>query len=59
MQTKNKFCMQIFFGNLLLEYKIQFAVEKKIGAISKLFGTIFAVSVRKMLVIQFRYMEII
>ena len=62
---KNKFCMQFsFFKKCLFEYKNQFAVEKKT---QKIFGgnfkitcrQIFVVAIKKMLVIQFPYMEIV
>ena len=56
--------MQIFFfKKCLFEYENQFAVEKKhkkfLGAISKVLRKIFVVAIKKMLVTQFPYMEIV
>ena len=53
-----------FFKKCLFEYENQFAVVKKkhekiLGAISKRFKKIFVVAIKKMLVIQFQYMEIV
>ena len=58
---KIKFCMQnFFFKKCLFEYVNQFAVEKKT---QKIFGgnfkKNFVVAIKKMLVIQFPYMEIV
>ena len=51
----------IIFGKYLFELKVRFAVEKKIEAISILlqFFENFCCRNRKMLVIQFSYMEIV
>ena len=52
-----------FFKKCLFEYENQFAVEKKhkkfLGAISKILRKMFVVAIKKMLVIQFPYMEIV
>ena len=50
-----------FFKKCLFEHENQFAIEKKkiLGAISKVLRKIFVVAIKKMLVIQFPYMEIV
>ena len=52
-------CKFFVFRNCLFDYKISFAVEKKIRASSILNGKLFVVVIRKMLTIQFSYMEIV
>ena len=61
--VKNKICMQKFFGNCLFWYKIRFAVENKNKQTLERFQYClekFLLSPsKKMLVIQFSYMEIV
>ena len=52
-----------FFEKCLFEYKHQYAVKKKhntnFGAIPKALGKFFVVAIKKMLVKQFPYIEIV
>ena len=57
-------CKTFFSKKCLFEYENHFKVEKKntkkiLGAISKILGKMFVVAIKKMLVIQFPYMEIV
>ena len=58
---KNKFCMQFFSKNVFFEYEKHFAVEKKhkkkIGGNFKNVLKKIVVAIKRMLVIQFPYME--
>ena len=60
---KFKFCMQkLFLENACLSTKFVLVLKKKqkiFGAISKLLRKIFVDAIKKMLVIKFRYMEIV
>ena len=61
---KLNFACKIFFSkNVCLNTKINLRLEKKhekfLGAISKILRKIFVVAIKKMLVIQFPYMEIV
>ena len=59
---KSKFCVQIFFlKNVCLSTKFDLRLKKKtqkiVWALSKILGHIFVVAIKKMLIIQFPYME--
>ena len=54
-----QFCLEnVFFLSTQLDFRLK-KNEEKFGAISVLLGKTFVVTIKKMLVIQFSYMEIV